>query len=55
MIINTLSSNPSLALELGRRIAATEQRRREPRVGLSAVWHRLFARQPAAKLVREHA
>ena len=56
MIINTLSSNPSVALELGRRIAETDRRRRESRGGgLSAVWQRLFARQPAVKLIGEHA
>ena len=55
MIINTLSSDPSIALELGRRIARTEERRRRQRHGsLSEMWNRLFERHPV-KLIREHA
>ena len=56
MIISTLSSDPATAMELGRRIAATEHCRRQPRQrGLGAMFGRFFARHPAAKLVRAHA
>ena len=54
MIINTLSSDPAVSLELGRRIARTEQRRRQGRRTFGAVLSRLFSRHPV-KLIRAHA
>ncbi len=54
MIINTLSSNPAVSLELGRRIARTEQRRRQGRRTLGTLWNNLLSRH-AVKLVRAHA
>ena len=54
MTINTLLSDPSIALELSRRIAITEQRRRQPRSPLGVIWSRLFERHPV-KLIRPHA
>lgn len=56
MIINTLSSDPAVSLELGRRITLSEERLRLRRLHpspLSAMWDRLFARH-SVKLIRAH-
>ena len=55
MITHTLSSDAAVSLELGRRIAATEERRRRQHPSrLSLMWHRLFDR-PAVRFIRAHA
>ena len=55
MTITTLCSDASVSLELGRRIALTEQRRRQGRASLSVIWNRLFARPQPVKLEPTHA
>lgn len=53
MITHTLTSDPAVGLELGRRLAVAS--RRQPRPSrLLAAWSRLFTRQPV-KLIPEHA
>lgn len=55
MITHTVSSDAAVSLELGRRIARTEERRRNQRPSrLSVVWHRLWERHPV-KMIRAHA
>ncbi len=41
-MINTLTSDPAVALELGRRMAANAKRQPRLRHRLGAVWSRLF-------------
>ena len=56
MIIHTLSSDASIALELGRRIAKTDSRRsRRPRRSLGVMWSGLFVARPPVKLARTRA
>ncbi len=56
MMINTLTSDPAVALELGRRMAANAKRPPKPRHRLSAVWSRLFnERSPAVQDVRSRS
>lgn len=42
MMINTLTSDPAVALELGRRMAANAKRPPRLRKRLGNVWNRLF-------------
>ena len=54
MIINTLSSDPSISLELGRRIARRERLRKQGHTTFAVLVGRIFARHPV-KLIRAHA
>ena len=55
MMINTLISDPAVALELGRRVAANAKRQPRHRSRLGVVLTRLFAeRNPSAKSLRAH-
>ena len=46
MITHTLTSDPAIGLELGRRLAQKVKRRKQPRNRLGQMWSRLFLRQP---------
>lgn len=53
MMINTLTSDPAVALELGRRMAANAKRQPRLRHRLGAAWNRLFTeRAPVVKTAR---
>ena len=45
MITHTLTSDPAVGLELGRRLAMNSKRRK-PQTRLGQVWTRLFPRPP---------
>ena len=53
MITHTLTSDPAVGLELGRRLALNAKRRK-PQNRLGQMWHRLFPR-PRAKRDTLHA
>ena len=53
MITHTLTSDPTVGLELGRRLAAASRRQPRP-TRLQTIWSRLFARQPV-KMISAHA
>lgn len=46
MITPTLTSDPVIGLELGRRLALNAKRRKPSRSRLGQMWSRLFPRQP---------
>ena len=53
MITHTLTSDPAVGLELGRRLALNSKRRK-PQNRLGQMWNRLFPR-PRAKLGALHS
>ncbi len=53
MITHTLTSDPAIGLELGRRIAVASRRQIRPS-RLHTIWTRLFTRQPV-KAIPAHA
>ena len=56
MMIHTLTTDPAVALELGRRMAANAKRQPRLRHRLGAVWSRLFnERSPVVPRARSHS
>ena len=53
MIMRTLTSDPAVALELGRRLAVNAQRQQREATKASSVWSRWFARTPT-KVTHRH-
>ena len=53
MITHTLTSDPTIGMELGRRLAVASRRPVRPS-RLQSIWTRLFAKQPV-KLISSHA
>ena len=53
MIMRTLTSDPAVALELGRRLAVNAQQQRREPASAGSVWNRWFGRSPV-KVVTRH-